>query len=299
MAQPRRRRVPVFGLVLITAGVVFLLQTLGVVSWTVGWELFRYWPVLLIAFGVSIILGTRAPWIAVVIIALLLGGSVAAAAWYSPSPGPGKQTISELREPLDQTESLEVTINFGAGTVVLADLPAESSSLVEAVFSSSGGSGEAVHSLMRSGDRAELTLERTSSGFLGRSPVQDWEVRLSRTVTIDLTVDLGASDVTIDLGDLCVNDLDINAGATNLNVILPAAAGFSSADFDVGASSLTIVVPEGVAVRIDTDTGLASVDIDERRFPKVDGRNQSPGYQDSPNRVDGSISGGVADIEVR
>ncbi len=299
MAQPRRRRVPVFGLVLITAGVVFLLQTLGVVSWTVGWELFRYWPVLLIAFGVSIILGTRAPWIAVVIIALLLGGSVAAAAWYSPSPGPGKQTISELREPLDQTESLEVTINFGAGTVVLADLPAESSSLVEAVFSSSGGSGEAVHSLMRSGDRAELTLERTSSGFLGRSPVQDWEVRLSRTVTIDLTVDLGASDVTIDLGDLCVNDLDINAGATNLNVILPAAAGFTSADFDVGASSLTIVVPECVAVRIDTDTGLASVDIDERRFPKVDGRNQSPGYQDSPNRVDGSISGGVADIEVR
>jgi hypothetical protein len=129
--------------------------------------------------------------------------------------------------------------------------------------------------------------------------VQDWEVRLSRTVTIDLTVDLGASDVTIDLGDLCVNDLDINAGATNLNVILPAAAGFTSADFDVGASSLTIVVPEGVAVRIDTDTGLASVDIDERRFPKVDGRNQSPGYQDSPNRVDGSISGGVADIEVR
>ena len=54
-----------------------------------------------------------------------------------------------------------------------------------------------------------------------------------------------------------------------------------------------------MAARIDTDTGLASLDIDERRFPKVNDHRQSADYETAAHRVDLGIDGGVADIEVR
>ena len=62
---------------------------------------------------------------------------------------------------------------------------------------------------------------------------------------------------------------------------------------------MTVTVPAGVAARIDTDTGLASVNIDKSRFPKANGYNQSPDYDTAKYRVDLDIDGGVANIEVR
>ena len=53
-------RQPVAGLliplVLIAAGVVLLLNTLGILPWDSWSEIGRFWPVLLVVFGLSILL---------------------------------------------------------------------------------------------------------------------------------------------------------------------------------------------------------------------------------------------------
>ncbi|MBI4202315.1 MAG: hypothetical protein HY532_04270 [Chloroflexi bacterium] len=58
-------------------------------------------------------------------------------------------------------------------------------------------------------------------------------------------------------------------------------------------------MPEGVAARIRTDTGLSSVDVDTERFPKVGDYYQSPNYGSAARRMEVEIKGGVSDITVR
>ena len=81
---------------------------------------------------------------------------------------------------------------------------------------------------------------------------------------------------------------------------MPAAAGQTEADFDVGAASLRITVPADVAARIEVDAGLSSVQINEDRFPQAsDDVYISPDFDRAANRVDISIDAGASHVEIR
>ena len=54
--NPRRLSELLLPLLVLGGGIVLLLNTLDVVSWAVWEEIARFWPVLLIAIGVSGIL---------------------------------------------------------------------------------------------------------------------------------------------------------------------------------------------------------------------------------------------------
>lgn len=49
------------GLILILIGVAFLLNTLGHITWDIWASFGRFWPVFLIALGVSFLTGRRIP----------------------------------------------------------------------------------------------------------------------------------------------------------------------------------------------------------------------------------------------
>jgi hypothetical protein len=80
---------------------------------------------------------------------------------------------------------------------------------------------------------------------------------------------------------------------------MPAAAGMTKAWFKTGAASLDIKIPTGVAGRIQSSSGLASVIIDRARFPKTGNVYQSTDYETSVNRVDIKIETGVGSVNVR
>ena len=78
-SQGTSRRISVGPMSLITIGVLLLLQTTGVIPWGLWHELWRFWPAIIIVFGVNLLLGHRAPRTAVLIIMFILIGSVASA----------------------------------------------------------------------------------------------------------------------------------------------------------------------------------------------------------------------------
>ena len=299
MGENRRRRgLPVGGILLIVVGVVLLLQTLDVLPWGVWWNIWRFWPVLLVMVGVGILLGRRMPLLSSAIAALLVVGAVGGATWITYAQNDG-ETVAELKEPLGDAKSLDLTLTFGAGTITLGELPAASPNLVEAVFRGAGPSGGATYTLDRSGDRVDLVIENVSQRFWRPSTGNQWEIRIAQGVAVDLIAQTGASDMDLDLEMLDVTNLDLDAGAADIEVLLPGKTEFTFASIDIGAADLRVTVPEGVAARINTDTGLASVNIDSSRFPKTNGHNESPDYDTARYRVDLDIDGGVASIQVR
>lgn len=78
---PYLLRVPLWGLFLLFLGVTFLLQTFNVLPWGLWSTLWRFWPVLLINAGLSILLRRYNTWLVSILILTLLFGSLGIAIW--------------------------------------------------------------------------------------------------------------------------------------------------------------------------------------------------------------------------
>lgn len=285
------RGVPVLAIFLIIVGVVLLLQTLAVLPWGLWLTLWKFWPVLLVSIGLALLAGRRAPVATSVLVAALMAGSVGwAVALQGVTSG---TTTSDISHPRERAKRLEVSIQFGAGTLVIEALPEGSASLVEGEFTGSRAS----ESFTREGDVARLTLSQEGGVTVGREV--RWTLRFSRQVPLVLDVDSGASDIDLDLSALDVSEMNLDMGAASAEVVLPGGTEYTLARIKAGAASVTITVPEGVAARIEVDGALVSTDIDTSRFPRLDGMYRSPDYDAAPRRVDLKIEAAASSVRVK
>ena len=155
MAERRMSRPPLFALLLVAAGVVLLLQNLDVIGWGFWLEVWRFWPVLLVAIGVNLILGRRLPWLATAVVAALVIGSTVWAALLAES---GRDTVAaSISEPLAGAERLDVEVDLGFGSLTIDSLPGDSSRIVEGTFEAP--CRPASTSFQRYGDVATLDVE--------------------------------------------------------------------------------------------------------------------------------------------
>ena len=287
---------PVFGILLLLLGALLLLQTTGVVSWGLWLELARFWPVALIAGGVSILLGRRFPVLASLVAILLLVGAVGAAAFFFVADTESF-AVHEFSEPLDGAEFLELEVEFGAGELQISELPAGSTDLMQVRLSGFGSNAEVASKVTRSEGRAEVKLEYAQDSIFKLNINRKLDVKIARDVEVDLLIQSGAGDISLDLERLRITNLVMEAGAVSADLVTPAMAGFTDATIGIGAASLEVTVPDEVAARILVDAGMSSVDIDDR-FPKVNGLHESPDYDAAAHRLNLEVVGGAASIEV-
>ncbi len=284
---------PLFALLLIAAGVVLLLQNFGVVGWGFWLEIWRFWPALLVAVGVNLILGRRLPWLTTAIVAALVCGSAAGAALLAEYER--VTVVATISEPLDGVERLEVSVDLGLGSLTIDSLPSGSSKVVEGSFETP--CRPASTSFERYGDAATLDVEMDA----GSSTCQwgaDWKVSLSRVPEVSIDLGAGAASVDLDLADLRVPFLEMDAGAAAVHIRMPANGGAVEALITAGAADIEVRIPDGVAARVVNDTSLSSFEV-ASRFTSLEGDVfQSPGYRQAENRVSIVFEGGVSSVSV-
>ena len=159
----------------------------------------------------------------------------------------------------------------------------------------------------RDGDTLDIEMHMPSDGFphffmpwyWGPGGALDWSFGLNSEIPLSLDLETGASDTRLDLTDLRVTDLRLKTGASATHLTLPANAGHTRVDIGAGAASVNIRVPSAVAARIRVKGGLAGINVDTSRFPRMGDTYQSMGYDTAPNKVDIDIETGVGSVDVR
>lgn len=289
------RRPPIFAIILIIVGIVLLLQTTGVLSWELWAGIWRFWPVTIIAIGINLIFGRRLPWLAGLLIAVVVVLALGVALFLVPVSSTA--AVSSMQEDLQGLESAELDIGFGAGELTIDSLPEGSPRLVEAIFQGR----DAETPVVRTSDSATLDITMRSGNFFffGVRPDVDWQVSLSRLPRLSIDLDGGASDIELDLSNLQVSDLNIDAGAASVEARMPASAGHVNATIDAGAADITVIIPEGVAARIDSDVIAGSLSIGEGRFPRAGDVYISPDFDTAANRIDLEIDAGASSVTIR
>jgi hypothetical protein len=261
-----RRRPIVWPLILITLGVLFLLNNFNVIQFDVGQFISQWWPLILILIGLEILIDSMLP---------------------------GRRVETQtLSLDLGSATRANVKIDFGAGKLSIG--AASPGKIVDGTYV--GG----VRYDASPDGRIHLGGDWQPRWWFGGwwgNPGFDWRVGLTREVPLSLRVDSGAADSNYDLTDLKVAELELHTGASSTSVRLPRAAGLTNVRVEAGAASVKLYVPDGVAARIRTSMALVSNDISSR-FPRVGNEYVSPDYDSAANKIDIRFEGGVGSLVV-
>ncbi len=261
-----RRQGLFWGSVILLLGVLLLLQTLGIVHFNV-WPIF--WALVLIFLGVWFLVRSR-----------MRTGDFAS------------ENLSIARGGAVQAE---VEIQHGAGKLSLR-AASPGGALVEGAFG-----GGVVHTVQPSA-KTRVKLD-AGAGTKAVLPWDwpgglRWDVRLCPDLPLDLIFRTGAGESDIDLTELDVKSVRLETGASSSRLILPARAQFTRVDVRAGLASVNMIVPQGVAAKIQTQTGLSGINIDAARFPPTSGYYMSADYDTAPNRIEIYVEGGMGSVEV-
>lgn len=248
---------------LLGIGAVFLMSNLG--YWNISsWELLlRFWPVLLIALGLDILIGRRSGVIGVLGVLLGLGLVAAILALMLLIPlGVGAVEAQPVSQPLQGVTRASVTVldavgelNLGAGAgsgrLVEGQVTASSPTEVRQEFTLNGGQG--IYRLERQGPSAFYPLV----GGAGRGR---WELHLTPAIPLELSIRLLIGSQYSDLRQLKVERLESET-VLGSNVLILPGDGRLNGHAKTVIGELVIRVPRQAAVRIQADTGITTLSL--------------------------------------
>lgn len=302
MEEPRRKPVSLLGpVLLIGIGTVLLLNTLGILDWSIWWTLLRLWPVFLIAAGLELLLGRHSVWgslLAVVLVVIVAAGAL----WLSVADVSIGRDLpaKEIHQPLGEATRAEVSIEPGVGILRIEALP-ESAYLVEGVIHLGKGE-EVVQDFSEVGGKATFELRTEGApqpvSLGGWDDRRVWDLGLSPGAALALRTGLGLGDATLDLSGLALSDLEATMGLGVTKVILPAQGPYR-ARIDGAMGGTTIIIPEDLAARIQVSTGFASSQLPPGYREHGDGVYTSPGYDVAGDGVDLEVSQAMGILRVR
>jgi len=185
----RHRRPGITGpIILISLGVLFLLNNLGFIELNLWDVIMRFWPILLIAIGLDILIGRRSAWgaaiAAVVVLAILAGGIV-----FFDNQAQWTYASENFEIPLGNVEEATISLDPGLGYLLVDALPKGSNVLLRGEIRPFSGE-EIGKTVDISGTRATIDLRTegviVAPFFGGWSDQPSWDLALHPEVATDL-----------------------------------------------------------------------------------------------------------------
>lgn len=168
---------------------------------------------------------------------------------------------SEATIKKDNAKSLAVKVSFDAGVLSITGGADE---WMEAEFDyKNKKNAPKVKSSVKK-DKHFITVEQKPKVLsFNRSKLEStWDMQLNNNIPIDLDVDMGVSDATLDLKGIQLSKLKIDSGVSDSTIDL---SGEWENDFSVniklGIGDMTILLPEQTGVRVKVSTGIGQTDM--------------------------------------
>ena len=298
--QQKERYAPVWGILLLFLGIIFLLQNLDVLPWGLWGTLWHFWPVLIIIIGASILLRYHNVWLVSALILAMLFACLGITVWqYGASP-PAEKITSAYSEPLGSLEQAQVEIDFSGGSLTMDSLPYASLNFVEAGSGMRNGDKGMKAEFRRHGSEGELhlSLERGRWEFWSKGE-NSWQVRFNRNIPLTLDVKSAASNVNLDLSQLQITELAMDVHLGNHMVKVPSTTGSVHVYINADLSNLEITIPDGVAVKLMADADLSIFKVDEHRFPRNGDYYVSQDFASAKNRVELELDCDLSRVQVK
>ena len=302
-----------WGILLVVIGTAMLFARLDLLD--INWRaLAKLWPLLLIFWGIMMIVPLKK---ASHSILLILGLIVVGLFSYhqiskntrdynihwnqdrdeEENSSSGEYRQLEFKESLAvETKKAKFSFDAGAGSF---NIGSEAESLI-----SINGEVERTDykfSIDLDGDEAITSLEQKKTKIKVDSEndfQNNLDIKLNSSIPWDVDVDLGAAMLDMDFRQIALNHLEIDCGASKIEIYVGDKQAFADINIDTGVSSIVINIPEGMACRVKAETGLSTKSFDG--LQKI-GENlwESDDYENAEKKVSLDLDAGLSAIKLR
>ncbi len=211
--------------------------------------------------------------------------------------GPQNMMTETRTVALDGAARAEVRMSMGAGELKLR--AADQAALLEASFEFNRERNRPEVDYRAFGGKGILEVRHARRHGINFGTTRNrWDLVLSRSVPLDLKIDLGAGRSDLDLRGLKLErlEIDMGVGETDLDLRGTPVNGFL-VKISGGVGSGKIALPSEVGVRVKVDGGLGSVNA--HGLTKQSGAWVNDAYGKSPVTIEVDIDAGIGSLDLR
>ncbi len=195
---------------------------------------------------------------------------------------------------LGNADHANVQLNMGAGEMKLRG---GAEKLLEGRFEYNIPEGKPIVRSSIGGAYATVTIKEPEHIQHGGNRRYLWDLELNDKVLLDLSLNCGAGQAQLNLGDLDLRSIEVHMGAGQVDLDL---RGKPSRDYDVniagGVGQATVHLPEGVGVWAQAHGGLGSISVSG--LDKRGDHYENNLYDNSKVNVRLKVEGGIGEIRI-
>ncbi len=297
-----------WGLLFIGLGLLILINNFSTLfmDWSTIWKL---WPLVVVLLGLSLLVKHKygkslIAGLAAIILALAIFASFKTATHFFRNDfeivfdedSNYEFDTTEYREPMDSALTFSF-FNFdaGAGSFIIKE------STDNLFYAKTVGKKDNFH-LKRidsdSSSQIDFGMHRTKVRFGLDNYKNKVMMNFNQNIIWDFSFNIGAASMDFDLTELKTKNVYVDMGAASLDLKVGDKFSDTNIDIDAGASDIDIFIPANSGCKINTDGGLSSKNFDEFEKIKSD-HYQTSNFDEAENKIYIRVDAGVSSITVK
>lgn len=297
-----------WGIILLELGFLFLGINLSWWPNAVWLSFASFWPIILIIIGLRVLLknnGLFSLLTLIIVTAFLLISLLSPGIDYNGvqiSDNGLKTTSSATSQDYNKkvVKSLNLTLKAGAGNISINSLSDNSSYLFTEENTNMGPINKSI--AIHNGTAMVGLIKEKMSYFLLNPRAwgnRNLMTKINPNLPTELTINSGASSLNMDLSDIMISQLVVDAGATNGTIDFGNKEDRVFANMNIGASNLTINIPLHSGIKIYPNSGLTKISFNSpATIIKSGNVLMSQNYQLAKNKIVINLTAGASNIKV-
>jgi hypothetical protein len=297
------------GAILISAGVVLLMNTTGGLSWSVWPRIFSLWPVALIAVGIELLLKkTRLAFVTLLSPLLFFAAILGPAFLWESDLGEiyrASRSYHWSAEPDSTVTKASATVRLHAGNLeissgtdelISADL--DYSEKKPLVISETSDLDSTATVKITDRERRWLKWDWNRGRFWEAWEKKRWEIKLTDLVPLHLNVYLKASEADMDLSQLMIEDFDLEAKTSQADIRIGNLVDDVTARISSRESKISIYYPEGMGLRIVNRTKFSFSNSSWLILQKTEEGLQTPDFDGTERKLTLYLEGSITKLKI-